>query len=399
MFTTLSLSLLVNLLPLCAALPDLRLREALSSTLHSPLASKRSTNLDGTGINFNPNGSAFLWLPFDEYSGESFFDRWTFFEGTDPTNGSVDYVNRSRAIEQGYISVTADGEVIMKADDQTVLPMGQNRESVRISSNVTYDTGLFILDLNRAPWGCAIWPAFWTVGSNWPANGEIDILEGVHDNEHNQVAWHTNPGCLLDPSATFTGQIAQTNGANNTNCDGNVNSNSGCDITEWSQASYGPFFEAQGGGILAMKWDENDISVWSFFRAAIPNDVTQGTPNPSLWGPPSAMLKNTQCDIPKFFANHQIVFDITFCGDWAGNSYATSGCPGTCAERLMDPTNFVNATWSINSLQVYRKQLIAGNGTKLQQTSDARPRALRIDFAVMQIVLPALTAVALSFIW
>lgn len=23
--------------------------------------------------------------------------------------------------------------------------------------------------------------------------GEIDILEGVHDNEHNQVTWHTGP--------------------------------------------------------------------------------------------------------------------------------------------------------------------------------------------------------------
>ena len=31
-------------------------------------------------------------------------------------------------------------------------------------------------------------------------------------------------------------------------------------------------------------------------------------------------------------------------GDWAGNSYATSGCPGTCEERLMDPTNFVVST-------------------------------------------------------
>ena len=34
------------------------------------------------------------------------------------------------------------------------------------------------------------------------------------------------------------------------------------------------------------------------------------------------------------------VIDITFCGDWAGNDYATSGCPGTCPERLMDPTNY-----------------------------------------------------------
>ena len=38
-------------------------------------------------------------------------------------------------------------------------------------------------------------------------NGEIDIIEGVHDNQHNQVAWHTSPGCTLDTSAKFTGNI------------------------------------------------------------------------------------------------------------------------------------------------------------------------------------------------
>jgi len=53
-------------------------------------------------------------------------------------------------------------------------------------------------------------------------------------------------------------------------------------------------------------------------------------------------------------------FDITFCGFWAGNSYATSGCPGTCEEVLTDPSNFVNATWSINSLKIYRKQPFGG---------------------------------------
>jgi hypothetical protein len=54
--------------------------------------------------------------------------------------------------------------------------------------------------------------------------GEIDIIEGVHDNEHNQVTWHTNPGdslmyscpwkdtdvilgCNLTPSSNFTGTI------------------------------------------------------------------------------------------------------------------------------------------------------------------------------------------------
>jgi|SRR6267154_1255433 len=27
--------------------------------------------------------------------------------------------------------------------------------------------------------------------------GEIDIIEGVHDNEHNQVTWHTSAGYFL----------------------------------------------------------------------------------------------------------------------------------------------------------------------------------------------------------
>lgn len=231
----------------------------------------------------------------------------------------------------------------------------------------------------------AIWPAFWTVGGDWPSvrlftlglvrhayvgpkNGEIDILEGVHDNEHNQVAWHTNPGMLSNGRAIFEVEFIfvvlsfrlhirsqcklyrnhscafyllltltkhlnlgqQTNGINNTDCDANVNSNAGCDVTDWSRASYGPFFEAQGGGILVMKWDENDISVCkyifcslfcpnntaclpgSFYRAAIPSDITQKAPNPSLWGPPSAILPSTQCDIGTFFTNHNIVFGMSF---------------------------------------------------------------------------------------
>ena len=54
--------------------------------------------------------------------------------------------------------------------------------------------------------------------------GEIDIIEGVHDNEHNQVTWHTSAGhsygvvcshedanailgCNLTQSSDFTGTI------------------------------------------------------------------------------------------------------------------------------------------------------------------------------------------------
>ncbi|THV04929.1 glycoside hydrolase family 16 protein [Dendrothele bispora CBS 962.96] len=326
----------------------------------SPLVENRAV---GNAFDTNPDGSTFLWILQDEYSGSTFFDRFDFFTGEDPTHGTVHYVERDVAFNNSLAYVQDDGIVVMKGDDTNWLAPGENRSSVRISSQALYNTGLFVLDVNRAPWGCGVWPAWWTLGNGqWPYNGEIDIIEGVHDNVHNQVAWHTGGGCYLTQNANFTGSITQLNGEDNLFCksDDNFNDNSGCAITEWSRSSYGPDFDRQGGGVFAMKWDENGIAVWSFFRAAVPGDVYTGSPNPSNWGTPSANLSPEGCNITQYFANHSIIFDITFCGDWAGNSYATSECPGTCPERLQDPANFVNATWNINSLKVYRKQLMNG---------------------------------------
>jgi hypothetical protein len=75
-----------------------------------------------------------------------------------------------------------------------------------------------------------------------------------------------------------------------------------------------------------MKWDENGIAVcafyyslrfWlrrnvpvtgSFYRAAVPKDIVEGSPDPSQWGPPSAALEPTNCDLQKYFVNHSIIF-------------------------------------------------------------------------------------------
>ncbi|TFK89981.1 glycoside hydrolase family 16 protein [Polyporus arcularius HHB13444] len=305
------------------------------------------------------NGSSFIWTIQDTYAGETFFDTFDFFTGGDPTHGMVNYTDRDTALAHNLTFITDDGKVIMKGDDTTWLDSGVYRNSVRISSKKQYNTGLFILDLNHAPWGCGVWPAWWTLGGGqWPYTGEIDIIEGVHDNAHNQVTWHTGPNCTLNPNTTFTGTLV-----GNLDCDGTANGNAGCGVTEWSRASYGPIFDAQGGGVFAMKWDDTGIAVWSFYRAAVPKDVLAGQPDPSSWGEPVAVLDPSGCDPIANFVNHSIVFDITFCGDWAGNSYATSGCPGTCTDRLMDPSNFVNASWNINNLKVYRKQTLTGLAT------------------------------------
>ncbi|EPT04304.1 hypothetical protein FOMPIDRAFT_159190 [Fomitopsis schrenkii] len=320
-----------------------------------------------------PNGSNFVWTLEDTYQGSTFFDTFKFYTGEDPTHGTVNYTDQETAFAEGLAYVESDGIVVMKGDNTTWLQEGQYRNSVRISSQKQYNTGLFILDLDMAPWGCGVWPAWWTLGSGtWPWTGEIDIIEGVHDNEHNQVTWHTGPYCNLTENANFTGTIVEQNNEPNLicNCVDNYNSNSGCAVTEWSRASYGPIFDQQGGGVFAMKWDVSGIGVWSFYRAAVPQDVTNGQPTPSTWGEPVAYLMPDACDPLTNFINHSIIFDITFCGDWAGNDYATSGCPGTCAQRIMDPSNFNNASWRIRSLEVYRQQAIYG------VTSDATHSAL-----------------------
>ncbi|KAI0033145.1 glycoside hydrolase family 16 protein, partial [Vararia minispora EC-137] len=308
------------------------------------------------------DGTSFIWVLQDTYDHTNFFDSFVYYTGGDPTHGTVNYVDNATAAANNLSYISDRNTVIMKGDDTTWLPLGQNRMSVRVSSKVTYNTGLFILDANHAPWGCAVWPAFWTLGNTgiWPQSGEIDIIEGVHDNAHNQVTWHTQANCSITPNAIpFTGTIGQVNGVNNTNCEaGGAGNLPGCGVIEWSRASYGPDFDAQSGGVFAMKWDDDGIAVWSFYRVAVPQDIFDGTPDPSGWGEPVAALAPDNCNISSFFYNHNIIFDITFCGDWAGNSYATSGCPGTCPERLQDPSNFINASWDLNSLKVYRRQNI-----------------------------------------
>lgn len=58
-----------------------------------------------------------------------------------------------------------------------------------------------------------------------------------------------------------------------TDCDGNINDNAGCGITDWSKVSYGETFDAQGGGIYAMLWDETGIAVCRLFSYRFTGDL------------------------------------------------------------------------------------------------------------------------------
>ena len=209
------------------------------------------------------------------------------------------------------------------------------------------------------PFGCATWPAFWTYGDNWPNQGEIDIIENVHNANSNLQTLHTNEGCneASESKSLFSGDWS--NG--NTNCNVYETGNSGCGIVG-PENSYGDSFNQRNGGMYAMEWTSDFIRIFFFPRGSIPSDISTGQPNPSQWGTPVGYwtLNDSICSAGHFRA-HKVTFDITFCGDWAGNTF-TQSCPNeskggqvSCVDYVQsNPSEFAQTYWLINSLQVFR---------------------------------------------
>lgn len=201
---------------------------------------------------------------------------------------------------------------------------------------------------------CGTWPAFWTVGPNWPNSGEIDIIEGVNSQSTNAMTLHTADGCTINKSGDFSGTVA----TDNCYVDASGQSaNAGCSIDNANTETYGSGFNAVNGGVYATNYESTGISVWFFPRSSIPSDISSGWPDPSGWGQPLATFSGS-CNIDNMIKSQQIVFDLTFCGDWAGAVWSSdstcSAKASTCQDFVQNnPSAFQDAYWTINGLKVY----------------------------------------------
>jgi hypothetical protein len=293
----------------------------------------------------------------DDYSGNNFFSSFDFFIGPDPTSGTVQYLDGKTASAVGLVGTLPNNQTFMAVDNVNAYATPYGRPSVRITSKKTFNHGLVIADITHMPGGiCGTWPAFWMVGPNWPQDGEIDIIEGVNEQSNNQMTLHTNSGCTVDNSTDFTGSLVTT--------DCNVDSvgqdkNAGCGVSNANPASFGTGFNDGLGGVYVMEWTSDAINVFFFDRYHIPADITNGKPLPQYWGNPVAQFASG-CDMDQHFQNLQIVFDITFCGAWAGDVWSSSSCASkapTCEEYVANnPAAFTGAYWEIGSVKVYESQ-------------------------------------------
>ncbi|TVY25906.1 Endo-1,3(4)-beta-glucanase [Lachnellula hyalina] len=295
-------------------------------------------------------GTAKAYTLTDTFDKSNFFQDFNFFTAADPTTGFVKYVGAAAANTSGLAGYS-NNAVYLGVDHTTMNPTG-GRESVRVTSNKAYTHGLFVADLAHAPDSeCGVWPAFWTVGPNWPASGEIDIMEGISDSVTNSATLHTSSGCTMQS----TGALASSK-LN----DGNCSSDTGCGMSTNDTSNYGTGFNAAGGGVYAMEWTSQAIKVFFFPRAAgIPSDITSGSPNPTSWSSPIAAFSGSGCNIDQHFMNHNLIFDTTFCGQWAGkvwsqNTKCSALAPTCDAYVAANPAKFASSYWLINSVKVYQ---------------------------------------------
>ncbi|KDQ21503.1 glycoside hydrolase family 16 protein [Botryobasidium botryosum FD-172 SS1] len=293
---------------------------------------------------------ASAWTIADTFIGGDFLNAFDWETLDDPTHGRVNYVDQQTALDRN-LTYIAGNQFIMRADSfNQVQSDGRGRDSVRIHSHSSYQNVVLVLDIEHMPVGCGTWPAFWTLSTDgtWPTGGEIDIIEGVNNIEQDLVSLHAAEGCqvtAVQPSGSFP-------------CDPNIDGpDGGCGATLAGSANYGTNFNSEGGGWYAMQKAGDGISVWFWPRnGRVPNDVRNGqsSVNTDAWGTPAVKFTSNSDDMSQCFDTHEILFDLTFCGDYAGGVYEQSGCPSTCEDYVdNNPSAFQDAFWVINSLRAY----------------------------------------------
>lgn len=319
---------------------------------------------------------------------------WSFYTGNDLTNGYVVYKQANVNKNEGNFANSTSEELHIKP----VSVPGVSTDSVRLRSDSTWDYGLFVIDLQKIPYGTYIWPAFWLNGlifggspDAWPAAGEIDIIEGGWDvggSDNNTVSLHTGPGysqqnlnvndptgnCNLCGTADNCSRAQfKTCGVNGQNGNGQFCPFMGCSQKWPKTKGFGEAFQSNGGGIYATQVNcDGTLEFWF-----IPNNKGQSKnyqkihqilndPKGQLTSQILNDLKGDNIEQLKAnqkssagsspFKNLQLVIDTTICGD----AFGSKGEPKK-NRQMCDPTTVFatqnllqNANWIINSINVYQ---------------------------------------------
>ncbi|KAF3762972.1 family 16 glycoside hydrolase [Cryphonectria parasitica EP155] len=331
----------------------------------------------------------------DTFDSSNFFDSFTWFTDADPTAGFVSYQDQSSATSAGLATI-ANNQVRLGVDSTSTVDSSTlsayvggdtsvgGRKSVRLQSKKTYTKMLMVADIEHMPVGCGTWPALWTWGTgSWPADGEIDIIEGANSQTTNAMTLHTSAGCTPSNS----GQDPGTSWYDGSTGDCSADSGStGCPQRGTSTSNFGAGFNSAQGGVYAMEWTDAAISIWFWPRSSIPSGISSSsTVDTGSLGTPLARFEGgSGCDIASHFQGHVITINTALCGQWAGKAWAADG---TCASQAdscaawvaNNPGAFADAYWLFNSIKVYTA---GASSTNSSSTAASTKRDPVMDFRI-----------------
>jgi len=273
--------------------------------------------------------------------GTTFFDEWEFLLN-DPNQGAAQYVDRAQAIQNRVIE--AGQTAIMRAG-----PKGANlkRMSAKIETTRKWKYFLMAIQMNHVPWGCGIWPAFWTRSPDvgWPNGGELDIIESTNE-QPSRSSFHVGiPNrCQLNPSMAKKPGCTQfidveMNNTGTYDCVTNYPTQIGCapnvlPLLDGQQLSAQP-------SVIAVEWTEDYIKIFRIPTQSIPADLAGDAPQPDTWDqwviayyPFAASEQSVPGSCPNhanLMAEQKIVLSLGFCGDWASKVWENSTM---CANKV-----------------------------------------------------------------
>lgn len=161
-----------------------------------------------TLINDDEGTLKLIWS--DNFDGTSLnTEYWTYETGPNWFNNELQYYSdQNVTVSDGKLTIEARGESVE----------GRNYTSSRIKTQDKFEFQYGRVDIRASlPEGQGLWPALWMLGSNisevnWPACGEIDIMEmiggqGRENTVYGTLHWQDPNG---DPGNSFHAQTGST---------------------------------------------------------------------------------------------------------------------------------------------------------------------------------------------
>ncbi|KAK7059685.1 hypothetical protein R3P38DRAFT_2837226 [Favolaschia claudopus] len=324
----------------------------------APAKTSSSTPAKSTG---NSNEG---WKLTKKLEGSAFLDFFNYDSNTNDNGGVAQYVN---GVKEG-LAFTSGKQVILAVDNTE---KATTRNALRMVSKQTFnakDQNLFIFDIAAMPAVCGTWPAVWFTGANWPFQGEIDVVEGVSLYTQNIYSIHTGSGCTIPTTSVSAMSKVSIVKSGGNNCDANVDT-AGCGFSDHEKTTFGPGFNAAGGGVFALQFDTDGIKMWFFQTGSVPSDISSLAPNPSTWGTPRMSVPTSSCAPTTFFSDLMMIVDTNLGGTFTEGVWAVDGAGGqskscktqtgveTAAEYVRNHGSEFgdDAQWKINGFYIYNQ--------------------------------------------